>query len=574
MDEVRKNDDALFEALNKAKRRKRRRRWITVLVILAIMASGILYAVNVLRKRVEASMATEGDEVLTYDASIGSISTRVSGSGTIEDVDTEKVTVPEGVEIDEVMVKSNDKLRKGDLIATLDLTSVLSTMASVQEELNELDKELASSSGDRVNTNVTAGVSGRVKKIYARAKTDVAACMVENGALALISLDGKMAAEFENDSLSAGDKVRVERANGNVIDGSVEKRVGDLVTVLVTDNGPEVDEEVRILNENGVELGSGTLTIHSVFRVTGFTGTVSQVTFGENMLVNAASILFNLTDTGYSAHYNSVLRERKEKEKTLLELLGLYQGGALRAPFDGSILRIDYDENDKTATGANASAASAGQTGMTSYGMYSAMGSTATDVAATGTTTATAKEDEDGIVIVTMAPDISMLVNIDVDEADILSLEIGQPAEVTIESVGENHFDGIVTDVDRTANSSGGVTTYSAEVTFAKEKGMLSGMSADVIVNIQGSENVLIVPADAIHRTSAGAFVYTSYDEETKTFGGNMPVEVGISNDDFAEIRSGIEEGTTVFYTEKEEDNFYMMMGGPGMNGRSGNNRR
>ena len=122
MDEVRKNDDALFEALNKAKRRKRRRRWITVLVILAIVASGILYAVNVLRKRVEASMATEGDEVLTYDASIGSISTRVSGSGTIEDVDTEKVTVPEGVEIDEVMVKSNDKLRKGDLIATLDLT--------------------------------------------------------------------------------------------------------------------------------------------------------------------------------------------------------------------------------------------------------------------------------------------------------------------------------------------------------------------------------------------------------------------------------------------------------------------
>ena len=573
MDEVRKNDDALFEALNKAKRRKRRRRWITVLVILAIVASGILYAVNVLRKRVEASMATEGDEVLTYDASIGSISTRVSGSGTIEDVDTEKVTVPEGVEIDEVMVKSNDKLRKGDLIATLDLTSVLSTMASVQEELNELDKELASSSGDRVNTNVTAGVSGRVKKIYAKAKTDVAACMVENGALALISLDGKMAAEFENDSLSAGDKVRVERANGSVIEGSVEKRVGDLVTVLVTDNGPEVDEEVRILNENGVELGRGTLTIHSVFRVTGFTGTVSQVTFGENMLVNAASILFNLTDTGYSAHYNSVLRERKEK-KTLLELLGLYQGGALRAPFDGSILRIDYDENDKTASAANASAASAGQTGMTSYGMYSAMGSTATDAAATGTTTAAAQEDEDGIVIVTMAPDISMLVNIDVDEADILSLEIGQPAEVTIESVGENHFDGTVTDVDRTANSSGGVTTYSAEVTFAKEKGMLSGMSADVIVNIQGSENVLIVPADAIHRTSAGAFVYTSYDEETKTFGGNMPVEVGISNDDFAEIRSGIEEGTTVYYTEKEEDNFYMMMGGPGMNGRSGNNRR
>jgi multidrug efflux pump subunit AcrA (membrane-fusion protein) len=363
----------------------------------------------------------------------------------------------------------------------------------------------------------------------------------------------------------------VERANGSVIDGSVEKRVGERVTVLVTDNGPEVDEEVRILDESGNELGRGALTIHSVFRVTGFTGTVSQVTFGENMLVNAASILFNLTDTGYSAHYNSVLKQRKEKEKTLLALLGLYQGGALRAPFDGSILRIDYDENDKTAAAADASAATASQSGMSSYGMYAAMGSTATAASSAAATSGTTQEDEDGIVIVTMAPDVSMLVNISVDEADILSLEVGQAAEVTIESVGENHFDGTVTDVDRTANSSGGVTTYSAEITFAKEKGMLSGMSADVIVNIQGDENVLIVPADAIHRTSAGAFVYTSYDEETKTFGGNMPVEVGISNDDYAEIRSGIEEGTTVYYTEKEENNFYMMMGGPGMNGRPGN---
>ena len=277
--------------------------------------------------------------------------------------------------------------------------------------------------------------------------------------------------------------------------------------------------------------------------------------------------LKNVNYQGASAHGLSSANSFAKSLQQMNSVAGPQHGSGL------AFYRKDA-ENDKTATAANASAASAGQTGMTSYGMYSAMGSTATDAAATGTTTAAAQEDEDGIVIVTMAPDISMLVNIDVDEADILSLEIGQPAEVTIESVGENHFDGTVTDVDRTANSSGGVTTYSAEVTFAKEKGMLSGMSADVIVNIQGSENVLIVPADAIHRTSAGAFVYTSYDEETKTFGGNMPVEVGISNDDFAEIRSGIEEGTTVFYTEKEEDNFYMMMGGPGMNGRSGNNRR
>ena len=568
----RRNDEELFRALNRAKKKKRARRLITVLVILAIVVSGLMVAVRSLRKRVEASLAEQGDEVLHCDAAYGSISTRVSGSGTIEDVDTEEVTIPEGVEVDEVLVRSNDKLRRGDPIATLDLTSILTAMAAAQEELDELDKELASSGGDRVDMNVTAGVSGRVKKIYAQTDTDVAACMVEHGALALLSLDGKMAVEFENDSLNAGDGVKVERANGSVLDGVVEKRVGDTATVLVTDNGPEPEEAVRILSTDGELLGAGSLAIHSEFRVTGFTGTVSKVTFGENMQVNAASILFNLTDTGYSAHYNSVLKQRKEKEKTLLELLGLYQGGALRAPFDGSVQRIDYDEDaGASAASASASTSASAQSGAGAYayGMSSAAGGSAQTAAATGAASDGLKRNEDGIVIVTMSPDVSMRVKIDVDERDILSLERGQAAEITIESVGKEVFNGIVTEVDRTANSSAGVTTYSAEITFDKARGMLTGMTGDVIINIQGNENVLIVPADAVHRTSAGAYVYTSYDTETKQYGGIVPVEIGISNDDYSEIRSGLEEGTTVYYTEKKEDDFFMMMGGPGMNGRT-----
>ena len=131
MDENRRNDDALFEALNKAKKRKRRRRVVTALVVVGVIAASLLLAVSHLRKRVEASMAVEGDEVLTYRAVYGNISTRVSGSGTIEDLDTETVTVPDGVEIDEVVVKSNTRLKQGDVIATLDLMTVLNTMAAV-----------------------------------------------------------------------------------------------------------------------------------------------------------------------------------------------------------------------------------------------------------------------------------------------------------------------------------------------------------------------------------------------------------------------------------------------------------
>ena len=100
---------------------------------------------------------------------------------------------------------------------------------------------------------------------------------------------------------------------------------------------------------------------------------------------------------------------------------------------------------------------------------------------------------------------------------------------------------------------------------FAKETGMLGGMTAEVVINIQGNENVLIVPTDAVNKTAVGAFVYTEYDEETKTFGGMTTVEPGIANDDYTEIRSGLEEGMTIYYTKKEELNpFLMMMNGSG----------
>lgn len=564
MDEKRRNDDALFDALNKAKRKKRRHRLITILVILAIVAGSLMFAVNSLRKRVEASMAVEGDEVLTYNVSVGSISTRVSGSGTIEDVDTETITVPEGVEVEDVVVKPNTTLSEGDVIATLDLTSVLNAMAGVQTEIEELDTELAEAGNDQVASYLTAGVSGRIKKIYAEADMDVAGCMVDYGALALISLDGKMAVDFENSSPGPGDPVRVERADGTVLDGSVEKTLNGMVTVLVTDNGPELDEPVRIMDLEGKELGSGTLYIHSPFRVTGFAGTIAGVVARENQQVYAASTICSLKDTTYSARYNSILKQRREKEETLLELLGLYQGGALRAPYSGTVLKIDFDEDESTTTAS--SSATGSQTAMNPYALYYGMSSAAT--AAAGSEVTAETDDIDGIAVVTMSPDVSMLVHINVDEADILSLEKGQIAQVTIDSVGGEPLSGLVTDIDKTANSSSGVTTYSTEITFAKGRGMLSGMSADVVINIQGNENVLIVPADAIHKTSAGAFVYTSYDEETKLFGGMVPVEVGISNDDFVEIRSGLDEGTTVYYTEKEQNDFFMMMGGPGMNSR------
>ena len=89
-------------------------------------------------------------------------------------------------------------------------------------------------------------------------------------------------------------------------------------------------------------------------------------------------------------------------------------------------------------------------------------------------------------------------------------------------------------------------------------------MTADVDIKIQGTENALIIPVDALRQTSAGSYVFTTYNEETKQYGGRVDVVVGMQNDDYAEILSGLKEGDTVYYVEKQQSFFGFSMGGMG----------
>lgn len=530
MDDLKARDDALFEALGKSKKQKKRKKLITTVSVIAIAAVLLVVLVSVLRKQVDETMSAMDDEVLTYTVAYGSISTTVSGSGTITDVDTEELTVPDGVEILEVLVKSNTQVHEGDVLATVDTASVVRAMADLQAEIDTLDLRLSSSGSDKVSTYLNAGVSGRVKKIYAQKGDDVAACMSANGALAVFSQDGYMALDLQADALQVGDSVTVVRADGSEISGSVEKASGGTATILVSDNGPELEETVTVKSSDGTELGSGVLYIHNPLSVTGFTGTIYSVNVRENQYVYAGNTVFTLTDTSYSANYDSILAERRDKEETLLILMSLYRSGALCAPFDGTVLSVEYDSSASQSS---------------PYAAQSTAG-------------------VDGTQVLTMSRDEQMSVTVSVDETDILALQVGQEAVITIESLGGVSCSGVVTEVDKTAVSDSGVTAYSATVTFDKAENMLSGMTADVKVTITGIDHVLIVPVDAVHRTSSGAYVYTSYDEEAKEFGGTVNVTTGVETEDYIEIVSGLREGDAVCYIKNEKaetQNSALLMG-------------
>ena len=537
MDEQQKAGEELFDRLAKEKKQRRRRVVRTVVLVIAVIAVILVLLVLSLRRSVEQRFAAAEKEVLTYEVAPGTIHALVSGSGLLEQEDTEKITVPAGVSVDEVIAEAGDPVQTGDLLAKVDMASVMNALSQTQEQLKTLDKRIREAKDDTAANRITAGVSGRLKKVFAEPGDDVAACMTEHGALAVISLDGYLTAQLDQDGLNRGDTLRVVRQDGSELTGTVEESRGGVTTVLISDNGPTLEETVTIYNQDGTQLGQSTLSIHSPLAVTGYAGTVQRVSARENAQLSAGSVLFTLTDTRTSANYDALLRQREEAEETLLDLLTLYRDGGLLAPWDGLVSAVSYDEtlvSDKLETN-----------------------------------------------ILTLYPQKKMSVTISVDETDILSLKEGQTASLSVSSVSEDPFTGTVAEIRKTADTSTGVTQYAARIELDRAEGMLAGMTASVDIQIQGTENALIIPVDALHQNSASYYVYTAYNPDTHRYEGRTEVTIGMQNDDYVEITSGLSAGDTVCYTKSSQmtmmDFFTMagnMEGGKGgmggMNGGQG----
>lgn len=371
--------------------------------------------------------------------------------------------------------------------------------------------------------------------------------MVNYGALLTLSLDGYMAINLESASLERNAKVTVTTEDGTAYDGTVSSTAGGTAVILITDDGPECAALCTVTDEDGTELGTGALYIHEPVSIMGFAGTVETVSVAENDSVKAGDTLLTLTDVSYSANYATLLSEREALETELMDLITIYREGGVFAHSEGTVTAVSK------GTYQAAKVASSGS----SMGSFS-FGSTGSSPSSGAETT------------ISYCPNETMELTISVDESDILSLTVGQQASVYISSLSEDAYEGLVTSVGTTGSSSSGVTSYSVTVQVKKVAGMLSGMTATAYVTIEGTDNALLIPVDALNETSTTAYVYTTYDEETDTLGGMVEVEIGLKNSRYVEIKSGLAEGDVVYYKEAQTNNRSFNFGGNMPGGFSG----
>lgn len=139
--------------------------------------------------------------------------------------------------------------------------------------------------------------------------------------------------------------------------------------------------------------------------------------------------------------------------------------------------------------------------------------------------------------LATLAQPDSLCVSVEIDELYINQVGVGQLARITFAD-GQTHeardYDGVVSRMDDTGVSSGGVTDYSVEISLTRTEELKAGMNVTVEILVAQSEDCMSVPSEAV----TGGVVRVLRDGAREPV--EVPVETGLSGDGVTEIRSGL----------------------------------
>ena len=305
--------------------------------VLAVVVAGLAMLPALARQQ----DAQDGPVASVLEATVkeGSVQATVRGGGTLEAGDGEDIELPAEVKITEFLVKNGQEVKKGDPVAKIDKVSALTAVTEIRTSMAAVEKQMETFSNEKSASTVTAPAGGRVKAIYANPGDSVTQVLVEHGALALLSLDGRMCVTLTVSSqLIPGDSIPVTLDSGKTVTGRVESNLNGELTVTIADNGYAVGDTVTLEG-----LGSGSLEIHNPWLATAFNGTVSQVNIRLEQTVSSGGSLFTLKDTDYTAQRELLAETHRDYEELLQKLLTWQDTGVITAPCDGLVSGIDTD---------------------------------------------------------------------------------------------------------------------------------------------------------------------------------------------------------------------------------------
>ncbi len=202
----------------------------------------------------------------------------------------------------------------------------------------------------------------------------------------------------------------------------------------------------------------------------------------------------------------------QQKQNSLQDAKDKLADYFIRAPFDGTIAKINIKKSDSISAGTSMA------------------------------TLITKKQ----------------LADISLNEVDVAKIKIGEKATLTFDAVPNLSISGVVEEIDSVGAISQGVVTYNVKISFdTQDERVKPSMSVSASIITDVKQDVLMILNSAIKSQNKGSYVEMFSTPLVKANDGlsgsiskvapkKIPVEVGLSNDSNTEIISGVKEGDDI----------------------------
>ena len=154
-----------------------------------------------------------------------------------------------------------------------------------------------------------------------------------------------------------------------------------------------------------------------------------------------------------------------------------------------------------------------------------------------------------GTEVLTIADLNAMIINAQVNQADVPRLKVGETVEVTVEAVAGPRATGTVERISPQAIIKNNIKGYPARIVLKNvDERIRPGMTANVKIPVASAENVTAVPLAAVfteknpETSQMERYVYVQQGETFE----KRNVKVGVSDFECAEIQEGLKAGEVV----------------------------
>jgi len=345
------------------------KKWIKRLIVLAVLVIAALFGAKAYIQN-QAANTEPAQSYDQTQVMRGAMTETVYGTGTTSARNQPNLLAEADGTLTDLRVSVGDPVKKGDILAVMTNDDIDDTITDLEFALWDLDATITDTRSGSKIYKIEAPIAGRVMAIYGRAGDDALAVFRREGALAIISTDERMRVELTAKEGQLGlvldEKVTVIGdhiyAEGTVVELT---RQGTQAVITIMEEELPVNKDFdgdgradmimgticEVRNADGEVVGEGELMPNKPMAVSSFGGTITYVDALLGEEVSRGERLFRLEDSPLTLTIEDLRLQREAAAKELRTAVEQRENLIIVAPCDGTVASIDVAEGDEITSG-------------------------------------------------------------------------------------------------------------------------------------------------------------------------------------------------------------------------------